>query len=399
MERLIETFRNRLKFITLDFSRSIMDKIDWNSRLIGIRGARGVGKTTLILQYIKTHFPDDNSVLYVSLDDLWFTQNNLPDLINDFVKLGGKRLFLDEVHKYPSWSPVIKNIYDSYPDLKIVFTGSSLLEMLNSRSDLSRRVNPYYMKGLSFREYLNFELKTKFDIYSLDDITGNHLELSRVITNQIPPLLHFRKYLRSGYYPFFKEAGDLYSDRLKDIINVIIDFELPSLRNVNVSQCTKLKKILMIIYESAPFIPNIRELSSTTDIDRNTMINYLNYLAEADLLRNLFHDVSGMTRMKKPDKIFPENTNLQYAFHYKMPEMKSINETFLANQLSYNHTLTVTENGGLKNEDDRIFFAGPISSDKKENLLIMSETNYIASDNIEFGIGNSIPIWLFGFMY
>lgn len=338
-------------------------------------------------------------MLYVSLDDLWFTQNNLPDLVNAFVKLGGKLLFLDEVHKYPSWSQVIKNIYDSYPDLKIVFTGSSLLEILNSRSDLSRRVDSYNMKGLSFREYLNFEVKTKFDIYSLDDIINNHLRLSREITDQIPPLLHFRKYLRSGYYPFFKETGDLYPDRIKDIITVIIDSELPSLRNVNVSHCTKLKKILMIIYESAPFVPNIRELSSQTGIDRNTMVSYLNYLAEADLIRNLFYDTSGMTRMKKPDKIFPENTNLQYAFHYKMPEIKSIHETFLANQLSYNRTLTVSENGGLKTEDDKIFFAGAISSDRKEGFSLNPENNYFASDNIEYGVGNNIPIWLFGFLY
>jgi len=399
MERLIENFRNRLKSVSLEFSRSIIEKINWEGRLIGIRGAKGVGKTTLMLQYIKIHFPDDDSVLYASLDDLWFTQNNLPDMVAAFVKLGGKRLFLDEIHKYPSWIQIIKNIYDTYPSLKVVFTGSSLLDILDSKHDLSRRVDSYYMKGLSFREYLNLELNKEFRIYTLDDVVKKHLIISNEITDQISPLPQFRKYLRSGYYPFFRETPELYSGKLNDIITAIIDSELPSLRNVSVSHCNRLKKILMTLYESAPFVPNIRELSNATGIDRNTMVNYLNYLAEADLIRNLFHDASGITRLKKPDRIFPENTNLQYAFHYKMPEMKSINETFLANQLSYNRSLTITENGGLKTEDKRIFFPGEVPPAEREDISFSHENCFFAADDMEFGHGNRIPLWQFGFLY
>ena len=234
MESLIENFRQKIAKTSSGFYRNKMRILEIDSRLIGIKGARGVGKTTMLLQFIKKHLSDDlNSVLYVSLDNLWFSENKLHVLISDFSKRGGKFLFLDEVHKYNQWAVVLKNTYDDFPDLKVVFTGSSLLEILNARADLSRRSDVFELQGLSFREFLNLHLGTKFEELNLEDILKNHEEISRDIVNQIKPLKYFDDYLKFGYYPFFKEKSVSYFSRLEEVINMIIEIELPLLRGVN----------------------------------------------------------------------------------------------------------------------------------------------------------------------
>jgi predicted AAA+ superfamily ATPase len=376
-----------------------MDEINWEARMIGIKGARGVGKTTLMLQYIKKHFEHDPAVLYVSLDDIWFSDNKLADLADRFVKQGGKLLFLDEVHKYPGWSRELKNIYDDFPELKIVFTGSSLLEIMNARADLSRRAIIYRMQGLSFREYLNFELGLKLNSHSLDEVLHNHLKISSEVTSEIKPLKHFSRYLREGYYPFYKEIPELYYTRLGEIINMIIEIELPLLRGVDVSYSSKLKQMLLIISESAPFIPNISKLSERTGINRNTFISYLNFLCEAGLLRNLYRDSHGITRLQKPEKIFLENTNIAFALGNGLPEKGNIRETFFANQLSYGHSLTIPENGDFLADNSRTFEIGGRGKDNKQLNKATVNNGFIASDDIEFGNGNKIPLWMFGFLY
>ena len=399
MERIVEKFRKKLSLTTIDFIRSLMDEINWEARMIGIKGARGVGKTTLMLQYIKKHFEHDPAVLYVSLDDIWFSDNKLADLADRFVKQGGKLLFLDEVHKYPGWSRELKNIYDDLPELKIVFTGSSLLEILNARADLSRRAIIYRMQGLSFREYLNFELGLKLIPHSLDEVLHNHLKISSEVTSEIKPLKHFSRYLREGYYPFYKEIPELYYTRLGEIINMIIEIELPLLRGVDVSYSSKLKQMLLIISESAPFIPNISKLSERTGINRNTFISYLNFLCEAGLLRNLYRDSHGITRLQKPEKIFLENTNIAFALGNGLPEKGNIRETFFANQLSYGHSLTIPENGDFLADNSRTFEIGGRGKDNKQLNKATVNNGFIASDDIEFGNGNKIPLWMFGFLY
>jgi len=399
MERIVEKFRKKLSLTTIDFIRSLMDEINWEARMIGIKGARGVGKTTLMLQYIKKHFEHDPAVLYVSLDDIWFSDNKLADLADRFVKQGGKLLFLDEVHKYPGWSGELKNIYDDLPELKIVFTGSSLLEILNARADLSRRAIIYRMQGLSFREYLNFELGLKLNSHSLDEVLHNHLKISSEVTSEIKPLKHFSRYLREGYYPFYKEIPELYYTRLGEIINMIIEIELPLLRGVDVSYSSKLKQMLLIISESAPFIPNISKLSERTGINRNTFISYLNFLCEAGLLQNLYRDSRGITRLQKPEKIFLENTNIAFALGNGLPEKGNIRETFFANQLSYSHSLTIPENGDFLADNSRTFEIGGRGKDNKQLNKATVNNGFIASDDIEFGNGNKIPLWMFGFLY
>lgn len=399
MERIIEKFRKKLSLTSVDFTRSLMDEINWEARMIGIKGARGVGKTTLMLQYIKKRFEHDLAVLYVSLDDIWFSDNKLVDLADRFVKQGGKLLFLDEVHKYPGWSRELKNIYDDFSELKIVFTGSSLLEIMNARADLSRRAIIYRMQGLSFREYLNFELGLKLNSHSLDEVLYNHLKISGEVTSEIKPLKHFSQYLREGYYPFYKEIPELYYTRLGEIMNMIIEVELPLLRGVDVSYTSKLKQMLLIISESAPFIPNISKLSERTGINRNTFISYLNFLREAGLLQNLYRDAHGITRLQKPEKIFLENTNIAYALSNGLPDKGNIRETFFANQVSYNHSLTIPENGDFLADDSRTFEIGGRGKDNKQLNKATVNNGFIASDDIEFGNGNKIPLWMFGFLY
>jgi hypothetical protein len=236
-----------------------MAGIDWNSRLIGIRGARGVGKTTLMLQFIRQHHPVDPLVLYVSLDDIYFSDNKLIDFADQFARQGGKRLFLDEVHKYPNWSQEIKNIYDDFPELKVVFTGSSLLEIINARADLSRRAVSYKMQGLSYREYLGLTLSLELPVLSLEDILFRTSEITKQINDKVKPLQYFSPYLIGGYYPFFMEDDQLYHMRVGEVVNMIIELELPLLRGVDLAYTSRLKQLLLIIAQSALALGGIRE--------------------------------------------------------------------------------------------------------------------------------------------
>ncbi len=304
---------------------------------IGIYGVSGVGKTTLMLQYIKNNLPLDKSTLYVSLDGIWFNENKLTQLADDFVKQGGRYLFLDEVHKYPNWSQELKNIYDEYPDLKLVFTGSSLLELLNARADLSRRAVVYSMQGLSYREYLNLSLNLNLPKLNLEDILKSHEKLSRDILKQVKPLKHFTAYTKNGYYPFFYENQKDYYRKLEEVLNMVLEIELPLLRQVDVMYVSRVKQLLQIISESVPFVPNVSKLSERIGVNRNTFITYLFYLQEAHITRNLYKDSKGITRLQKPDKIYLENTNIQYALSLEAANKGNLRESFFVNQLAYTH--------------------------------------------------------------
>ena len=397
MDTLIEKSHQKVRNVDTRFIRSIMDKIDWNDRLIGIRGARGIGKTTLLLQRIKKFGGNKSELLYVSLDNLWFADHGLLDLVDFFVKRGGKFLFLDEVHKYPKWAQAIKNIYDDFPTLKVVFTGSSLLEILNARADLSRRAIVYDMQGLSFREYLNITQKTDFQMITLFDILDNHKEIADEILLKVKPLQFFSNYLRYGYYPFFTEGVTRFSYRLEEVVNMILEIELPLLRNVEPSYILKIKQLLQIISESVPFIPNIESLSKRIEIHRNTLLSYLYYLQETRLTNLLHKDISGINRLQKPDKIYLENTNLAYTLAAKNTDIGNMRETFFLNQLSYNHTIEYPNSGDFRVDKKFLFEIGGKSKSGKQ--MKEASNTYIAADNIEYGFGNKIPLWLFGMMY
>jgi uncharacterized protein len=398
VDKLIEKYRKKITNTDLGFIRSIVSKINWDARLVGIKGSRGIGKTTLLLQYIKLHFSKDlSSALYVSLDDIWFSENSLSGLAENFVKQGGKYLFLDEVHKYPQWSVEVKNIYDDYPELKTVFTGSSLLEILNARADLSRRAVVYEMQGLSFREYLIMESAKALEQYTLDDIIKKHEHLAQDVLGQLKPFKYFSDYLEYGYYPFYREQKELYHMRLEEILNMILEVELPVTKKVNVAYVRKIKQLLYAISESAPFIPNISKLSKRIGIQRETLLTYLFYLDEANILHSVYKDAKGITILQKPDKIFMENTNLMFTLQGSNIDKGNLRETFFMNQLKSQHQVEIPPKGDFIIDNKYTFEIGGKSKNKKQ---IQDLTNaFIATDDIELGYANKIPLWLFGFLY
>ena len=397
MTIFFEKFQKKIQHITHIYSRALMDEIAWEARLIGIKGARGVGKTTLLLQYIKRNLPLNEETLYISLDDIWFTEHKLVDLAEVFVKKGGKFLFLDEVHKYANWAQEIKNLYDDYPELKIVFTGSSLLEILNARADLSRRAIVYHLQGLSYREYLILTQKEVFDIYSLEDILSNHLEIARDINVRIKPLQFFETYLKNGYYPFFQEVPKIYYQRIEEVVNLILEIELPLLRKVDIAYISKLKQLLHIIAQSVPFIPNISKLSERIGINRNTLVTYLYFLQEAQIIKSLYKNAQGITQLQKPDKILLDNTNVQLALSGARFEMGSLRETFFVNQVAYRHKVEYAEPADFKVDGSFTFEIG--GRGKSSRQIDGISNSYIVSDDIEYGYQNKIPLWLFGFLY
>jgi len=397
MQSLIQIFSRLLEETESKKFRYLYSQIDWSQRLICITGARGTGKTTMLLQYIKTNFADRSKALYASLDNIWFSQNTLFSLAEEFYNFGGEHLFLDEVHRYPNWSIEIKNIYDSFPKLKIVFTGSSILEIYKSNADLSRRAISYTLKGLSFREFLNFELETDFKSYDLDYILKNHTNIVSDLNSQMKVLAHFRNYLEHGYYPFYKEGIKNYPIRIQNVVNTILDNDLPAIENIEYSSIIKIKKMLMIISSLVPFTPNITSLSHDIAINREQAIKYLHYLQKAALITLLNSSCKGMGLMKKPEKIYLENTNLLYALSQNPVNEGNIRETFFVNQLSYNRNLNTSKEGDFVVDGKYTFEIGGKS--KKFKQIKDIPNSYIAMEGIEAGYGNKIPIWLFGFIY
>ncbi len=398
MEKLIEFFRKKINSTNMTFIRSLEEQINWEARLICIRGSRGTGKTTLLLQHIKKNFSDKlDKVIYVSLDNLYFADNSLLDFVDSFAKRGGTHLFLDEVHKYPDWSRVIKNIYDDYPELHVVFTGSSLLEILNARSDLSRRALVYNLQGLSFREYLNLVAETDFSILSLQEILDDNAKISAGIVSKIKPFEFFDDYLKHGYYPYFLEGLDDYYTRLNETVNLILGIELPLLRNMDTSYLLKIQKLIAVIGKSAPFIPNTSELAASIQIARQTLLQYLNYLEESKLIYQVFKQSRGLGTLEKPDKIFLENTNLMYMLSLEETNIGNVRETFSYNQLSYVHEVLFSEQSDFLVDKKYTFEVG--GKNKKRKQIKDIPESYILADNIEYGTEKRIPIWLLGFLY
>jgi predicted AAA+ superfamily ATPase len=397
MESLIERYRKKLALVQVYFIRSVFHKIDWTDRLIGLRGPRGIGKTTILLQYLKLHHENDESALYISLDNIWFSEQNLVEFVDDFVKRGGKKLFIDEIHKYPNWAQELKNIYDDFPEVSVVFTGSSLLEILNARADLSRRAVMYSMQGLSFREFLNLEHGFEFSPLNLNEIIENHGKIATEIVGKIQPIKYFSTYLKTGYYPFFRDNPNTYDQRLEEIVNFILEIELPTLRQVDPSYIIKLKQLLMVISSSVPFKPNVTKLAERIGINRNTLITYFHYLEESGLTQQLFKDAKGITRLQKPDKIYLDNTNLLYTIAPQNVQIGHVRETFFANQLAYKHLVEYTDVGDFKIDQTLTFEIG--GKHKTKEQVKDLQNAFIAADDIEIGFQEKIPLWLFGFLY
>lgn len=373
-----------------------MEDIEWRTRLIGITGSRGVGKTTLILQYLKKEFKGrEEQSLYVSLDHIWFATHSLSDLADQFAKQGGTQLVLDEVHKYPNWSREIKNIYDFYPEVKVVFTGSSLLEIINASADLSRRALIYQMTGLSFREYVNLEKGMQFPIFSLESIFEKHMVLASEISSQLRPLQYFSNYLSFGYYPFYRDFGNLTDQQIRSVVNLILEVELPQLRKFDLAYVPKIKQLLGVIADSVPFIPNVSKLSQKIGINRTTLLIYLNYLHESKLTTNLYSSSTGISVLQKPEKLYLENTNLAFALGRNV-DVGNLRETFFLNQVGYKHNVTLPAKADFKIDQTWTVEVGGKNKDLPDPDLTDC---FVAADGIEIGFGKKIPLWLFGFLY
>jgi len=380
----------------LTFKRDLYNKINWNNRLIGIKGPKGVGKTTLVLQHIKESFDDPSKVLFASLDNLWFATNSIQDLVEYHYSHGGTHIFLDEVHKYKKWQIAIKNFYDDYPDLHIVYTGSSMLQLDTAKADLSRRQRVYDLPGMSFREFLEYENLIKLPVFSFEDIIKNHVKIASEITSDIKILPAFEKYLRCGYYPFYKEDLEGFSLRLQEVARQVIEQDLPTVLDVEYGTIEKAKKLLMILSVQVPFVPNMKDLYDEIETNREQGLKILNALEAGGLLFLLKSKLKAVKHMSSPDKIYLDNPNLMYAFS-EDANIGNIRETFFANQLSKAHTISPPSHGDFLVDSKYIFEVG--GAKKSFEQIKDLPDSYLAVDNIELGHGARIPLWMFGLMY
>ncbi len=397
MKRLQQKSYEKYARTQTDTVRDFINTIDWSNRFIGIKGSRGVGKTTLLLQYIKNNYKPDNTVLYTSLDDLYFADNKLYELADTFYKKGGKLLVLDEVHKYSTWAIELKNMYDDMPDLKILFTGSSLLHLHQAKADLSRRAVMYEMPGLSFREFLQFELRKEFSPIGIDDLLHKHIDIALQIIPHVKPLAYFDQYLQYGYYPFYQENIDSFHAKLNEILLTILEVDIPQFALISPANIINLKKLVKMISYSVPFKPNMNSLSERTGISLNTMKGYLKLLYDAQIINLLYVQGKGINSLNKPEKIFLNNTNLLFNQGEENADIGNIRETFFFNQLAQRHKVNASKNADFLLNDTCIFEIG--GKNKQQKQIKNIENAFIVKDNIEVGTDNIIPLWLFGFLY
>lgn len=396
IEFLYATYYRKLARVPVEYTRYLYEKINWDVRLIGIKGARGVGKTTLLLQRIKRSFPNVDDAFYVSLDDLWFKTHSLPDLVEYVYTHGVTYLYLDEVHRYSDWSLVVKNIHDNYPDLNIVYTGSSILEIDNSKVDLSRRQTVYEMYGFSFREFLAFEGVLRLSPLSLDVLLRQHVSLSMEITSSVKILPWFEKYLRYGYYPFYKESLEDYFLRLQEVASLIIDTDLPAVEEIEYATVQKAKKMLMILAERVPFTPNISQLCQELETTRDVGLKLLYALDRAALLKLLTSEVKSYKSLSKPEKIYLNNTNLMYALTARV-DKGNLRETFFFNQLNAMYTTRMPQKGDFFVDGKYLFEVG--GKGKTFDQIKEVPDSYLAVDDVVYGHKNRIPLWMFGLLY
>lgn len=389
MRTLYQKFETLLQSTTTDFKRYLYDNISWNSRMVGIIGARGVGKTTMILQHIKENL-DNKIALYVSADDMYFSENRLFDLADNFYKNAGEYLFIDEIHKYSDWSRDLKNIYDSFPALKVVFTGSSVLDIMKGSADLSRRAIIYKLQGLSFREYLKLFHNYQTEVYSLSQIINNEAKLPNIEH----PLPLFSDYLKRGYYPFGVE--DEIDLRLGQIIVQTLESDIPQYANLNVGTSRKLKRLLSIIAESVPFKPNFSKISEIISVSRNSLDDYFSYMEKAGLIGQLRNETSGIRGLGKIDKVYLDNTNIIFNLVGDKSNVGNIRETFFFNQMRVKNEIISSDKADFV-IDNYTFEVG--GKNKQQNQIEKDGKSFVVKDDIEYGYLNVVPLWAFGLNY
>lgn len=389
MEQLFENFRRRLHDTPIDLVRYKYGEIEWNGHALGLVGPRGVGKSTMLLQYIKKNL-DLNDTLYVSADYLYFASHTLVDLADRFYKMGGKHLFIDEIHKYEGWSTEIKQIFDSYSDLQLIISGSSILEITKGMADLSRRVPIYEMQGLSFREYLHLFHGIRMDVVSMENLMNHEYAIPGVEH----PLPLFHDYLRRGYYPFGRDAA--YDMELMQVVAQTMESDIPLYLNTNVSVGRKLKQLLMVVSESVPFKPVMQKLADVTGINRNYIQDYLTYMERAGMIAQLRDAVGGLRGLGKTEKVYLDNTNLIYVLAPKRADIGNVRGTFFMNQMRVIGDVTCSQVSDFM-MDGMIFEIGGRKKGQKQISDV--KDGYVVKDDIETGYANVIPLWAFGLMY
>ncbi len=392
MQALSKTHKYHIEHMSNPIRRELFSSIDWSDRLIGIKGARGVGKTTFLLDYARSTFGLDKSCLYINMNNLYFTSRSIVSFADEFGKTGGKTLILDQIYKYPSWSEELKYCYDNFHDLQIIFSGSPLMALSEDNPDLNGKVAAYTLEGFSFREYLNLKSDQSFPSITLEEILTNHEKISKEIVEKVKPLAFYNDYLHHGYYPFYLDNRNYFESLLKTV-NFILEIDISYLQQVELRYLPKLRKLLYLVAKSAPFQPNISKLSTEVETSRATIMNYLNYLNQAQLI-NLLFDTSD-NQAKKPSCIYMQNPNLVYSVYNGEIEQELLNKTFFYNQVAYNNRVNYCKEGDFLVNESHIFHI-----DKGDVATEHDKSNHYQIKNmLEVGAGKQIPLWLFGFLH
>ena len=392
METFYRTHSYLVEHTNAPVRRDLMDEIDWNDRLIGIKGTRGVGKTTFLLQYAKEKFGTDHSCLFINMNNFYFSKYTLVEFAAEFVKRGGKVLLIDQVFKYPEWSHDLRACYEMFPTLKIIFTGSSVMRLKEENPELSGIVKVYYLRGFSFREYLNLQSGNCFRAYTLQEILENHEQIAKTILRNVKPLDYFQDYLHHGFYPFFLEKRN-FSENLLKTMNMMIEVDILLIKQIELKYLSKIKKLLYLLAVDAPVAPNVSQLATEIQTSRATVMNYIKYLADARLINMVYP--KGEEFPKKPSKLMMHNTNLMYSIYPVKVEEQDVLDTFFMNTLYKDHKLYKGDKGTSFMVDNGLHFRICAEGCKFKN----NPNVYYALHKLELGHGNMIPLWLFGFLY
>ena len=392
METFYRTHSYLVEHTNAPVRRDLMDEIDWNDRLIGIKGTRGVGKTTFLLQYAKEKFGTDHSCLFINMNNFYFSKYTLVEFAAEFVKRGGKVLLIDQVFKYPEWSHDLRACYEMFPTLKIIFTGSSVMRLKEENPELSGIVKVYYLRGFSFREYLNLQSGNCFRAYTLKEILENHEQIAKTILRNVKPLDYFQDYLHHGFYPFFLEKRN-FSENLLKTMNMMIEVDILLIKQIELKYLSKIKKLLYLLAVDGPVAPNVSQLATEIQTSRATVMNYIKYLADARLINMVYP--KGEEFPKKPSKLMMHNTNLMYSIYPVKVEEQDVLDTFFMNTLYKDHKLYKGDKGTSFMVDNGLHFRICAEGCKFKN----NPNVYYALHKLELGHGNMIPLWLFGFLY
>ena len=392
METFYRTHSYLVEHTNAPVRRDLMDEIDWNDRLIGIKGTRGVGKTTFLLQYAKEKFGTDHSCLFINMNNFYFSKYTLVEFAAEFVKRGGKVLLIDQVFKYPEWSHDLRACYEMFPTLKIIFTGSSVMRLKEENPELSGIVKVYYLRGFSFREYLNLQSGNCFRAYTLQEILENHEQIAKTILRNVKPLDYFQDYLHHGFYPFFLEKRN-FSENLLKTMNMMIEVDILLIKQIELKYLSKIKKLLYLLAVDGPVAPNVSQLATEIQTSRATVMNYIKYLADARLINMVYP--KGEEFPKKPSKLMMHNTNLMYSIYPVKVEEQDVLDTFFMNTLYEDHKLYKGDKGTSFMVDNGLHFRICAEGCKFKN----NPNVYYALHKLELGHGNMIPLWLFGFLY